>query len=65
MSISKNEIHYLSYLAKDLEPNQYEPPTENIEDKKVEIGQNFEAGLEKALEILNTEGFVVLKSSPD
>ncbi len=65
MTISKNEIFYLSYLAKDFEKNQLEPPVANIDDKKVEISANFEAGMEQAIQILNTEGFVVLKSNPN
>jgi alpha-ketoglutarate-dependent taurine dioxygenase len=62
MTISKNEIYYLSYLAKDFEKNQYEPPTTNIENKKVDIAENFEHGMNQAIEILNTDGFVILKS---
>lgn len=65
MTISKNEIFYLSYLAKDLEKNQFEPPSDNIDDKKVELAENFEEGMKKATEILNKNGFVVLKASPE
>jgi alpha-ketoglutarate-dependent taurine dioxygenase len=65
MTISKNEIFYLSYLAKDLEKNQFEPISDNIDDKKVDLAENFEIGMEKSIDILNKNGFVILKTIPE
>jgi alpha-ketoglutarate-dependent taurine dioxygenase len=63
MTISKNEIFYLSYLAKDFEKNQYQPPVSNIESHKVTV-EILENKISQVIDKLNQDGFVILKTLP-